>query len=157
MIEIDILINNTVNEAIKVSKTDWTLFQSNLLEVKAITYNIWDIKTIELESTQLLNSLTSALKKSKYFKTIKSHQRPNKWWSNSLQLLKARVIKLAKKMHSKHGTDEDRNMFLLAKKHFQREVRKSKRNSWKKFLSEIEDPASMTLLTKVLGKNHRSL
>ena len=106
LIEIDILINNTFNEAFKISKTDWTLFQ-NLLQVNPITYNKWDINTIELETAQLLELLTSALKKSTYFTTIKSPWRNNKWWSESLFRLKTKVIKLAKKLHSQDSTDED--------------------------------------------------
>ena len=86
----------------------WTLFQ-NLLQVNPITYNKWDINTIELETAQLLELLTSALKKSTYFTTIKSPWRNNKWWSESLFRLKTKVIKLAKKLHSQDSTDEDRN------------------------------------------------
>ena len=136
------------NDAIKIRKTDWTLFK-DCLEAEPATYNVWSTNIIELETSQITKLLNKALKKST-FSTFSQPAR-QKWWNESLNTLKWNCIKLAKKCKVSN-TEENKNMFLLAKKDFQREVRKSKRNSWNSFLESIEDPKSLAFLTKALSK-----
>ena len=136
------------NDAIKIRKTDWTLFK-DCLEAEPTTYNVWSTNIIELETSQITKLLNKALKKS----TFSTFSRPDrqKWWNESLNTLKMNCIKLAKKCKVSN-TEENKNMFVLAKKDFQMEVKKSKWNSWNSFLESMEDPKSMAFLTKALSK-----
>ena len=151
---IEYSISLAETEKSQVKKTDWVKFNS-LLPTEEVRYHAWSAHTIELEARLIHKCITTALSSSTYMAPLKV--KSARFWSNELHRQKMNVRKLEAKWQS-NKTIENRELFMLEKKAFQRAVRKAKRKSWKTFTDSISNPKGMAHLYRCLkGKTNESI
>ena len=145
---IKFFINSENLDQPTVQHIDWAKFK-DALSVKKQSYPLWTAETVEFEAAELesiINQTLASCSSSSQMR-VKDHI----WWNEDLNSLRTKVMHLNVKMRNSN-TAVAKERFLAAKKEFQRACRKEKRNSWKKYVSEISSPKSISLLNKILQK-----
>ncbi|XP_014249818.1 uncharacterized protein LOC106666849 [Cimex lectularius] len=129
--------------------TDWGKY-SGLLERSALTSiaNIKSTLDIELTSTQiqeaLINSYHEACPQTTY-----NNGKKVCWWNDNLAALRKKTRKLWNRA-KKTGNTEEYSKTLTE---YNREIKKAKQESWRKYCKEIENITEASRLHKILAKD----
>ena len=126
---------------------DWPLFQSLLLKLPPLP-SLWNEATIEAECNLLHKSINDALDLSCPKLIIKpTHKLP--WWNFSLDKSRRNAHRTYNH-YRKNPTEHNQTLFKRARRSHQRQCRKSKRESWKQFVSGSNSQKNAALLSKIV-------
>ncbi|XP_045471754.1 uncharacterized protein LOC123678662 [Harmonia axyridis] len=115
-------------------KTDWELYIALLSsDLKGLKYNISSNEDLEIASAHFTSCLKGAFENSCPFRK-KTISRDVPWWNNHLENLK----KTAWKAFNKAKREGSWNAYRLALINYNKEVRKSKKKSWRSFCEGID-------------------
>ena len=132
--------------------TDYSKF-SEALVINPRFYNIWSPGSIEEEARLLEQAITDALEKCTHLASVKARQ--NKFWNERLHALRKEVISLNYAVYHRHDNSV-REKLETAKSNFKYELKKSKRENWKNFCSEISSIKVMSQFSKILNHTKKT-
>lgn len=131
-------------------RTDWNLYVQYLKE-RSRELKIKIKSSIDLEEQ---NRMIKEAIMDSYHKacpvTRKSNWK-NPWWTKALERTKKEVRRL---YNTSKRSEEDKNTYLKALTDYNKDIRKAKRESFRRFTEEINELPVATRLTKALGKDH---
>nr|XP_024219513.1 uncharacterized protein LOC112211654 [Halyomorpha halys] len=137
-------------QSIRVPRpTNWKLYEELLTSELGIEpYPIETIESLERAATEVLNAIHSSYEESCPIMKRET-KRDVPWWNKTLENLKRRARKLFNRAKGQGRWEEYRQALT----EYNKEIRKSKRRSWRKFCEGIEDSSSAARIHKVLQKD----
>ena len=149
-IRVDLYMATTPPPKLRIWKTaDWPLFRSLLQTLPQIP-TLWSEDTLESQCHLLHQTISSALDQACPLKTMSpKHKLP--WWNYSLD----KTRRAAHRLHTnyqKRPTELNKHNYNTARRAHQRLCRKTKRESWKNFVSSSNTQKSAALLSRVVQK-----
>lgn len=139
---------------ILIPKIDWVKFKETI-KFEPVFYSIWDKNTIEIESSRIENIICSNLEKCTKYQKAKSSK--DVWFTEELLKEKQKVKKLFfTKMRNPTVDNIDR--YVTAKKLYSKNIRISKRASWREFCEKIDSPKNVSKLNRIIqSSRHRDI
>ena len=135
-----------------VRKANWKDFKTFLpIEIsKLLPLNeIRSIRELDSRAEALTKSIIDAYNKSCLLKKAGNKHEPNSWWTNELASLRKECTRLERKAkRSDHDADWD--AFIESRKAFKKEIRRSKRLSWRELCEQTEGLPPLVRLYKIL-------
>ena len=129
-----------------IKKVNWNAYIDNL-QLADCSYNLWTPVTIETEANNLVKAMKNALFKSSFSVPLKAKNA--RWWNQELNSKWLEVNKLNREfLHSPNASRKAN--YRSAKKQLMKDIRSAKRQNWKQFCDQINDPNSMALLNRIL-------
>ena len=130
------------------NKCNFEKFRENLPKKKEFV-NFWSISAIEKEAEFIEKSILTAINKSCPVKRPTIYK--SRWWSEELNCKKFEVKKLAKKAWLTKAED-DWNNLKSANKVYSKMIRKTKRQKWQQWCSQVQTPKNMAWLNKAISR-----
>ena len=145
-------LNLRVSDKISVrnlNKTDWVLFK-NILGKITRTYNdSWSKNKLERESIELENDLNRALDVAcPVLEVHASSNRQPKWWSRKLDQLKV-LVRNSYRKYQRTKQDCDLDTFRSNRRKYKKEIKSSKKDTWRNFCSSIGNSTTLSKLIKI--------
>ncbi|XP_037932593.1 uncharacterized protein LOC119667375 [Teleopsis dalmanni] len=133
-----------------VRKTNWSLYNFYLEQnISCLGNRITNCQELNLEVNKLENIITGAFENScELIKKKRSRNVP--WWNRELDILR----KKARQLLNRAKSNGDWASYKCALTAYNRELRKSKRESWRRHCEEIETLPAAARLQKSLNKDH---
>ena len=130
--------------------TDWTLYHSCLSQkLGSIGNEIANVNDLESASVKITEAIRSSYQSS-CPERIRKTNRDVPWWNNNLTKLRSNT----RKLFNKAKVTNDWTLYKQNLSEYNREIRKAKRESWKKFCNEISQVADSAKVHKTLAKDH---
>lgn len=131
-------------------KTDWCLYKETLrTELEGLQYEVATTEDLEAASNHLSQCIMASYEAScPLKKRIVSRDVP--WWNAELERLKVKARKAFNKA-KRNGQWEN---YTEALTRYNKELRKSKRQSWMRFCEGIDKTAPAARIQKTLSKDH---
>lgn len=150
-IRFDLEAMNTAQHVFRVPKlTDWEAYRGQLKsELEGIGSNIESIHDLNLAASLLKETIISSYERCCPIKHKKAN-RDVPWWNRELGLLRAEARRQFNRA-KRSGEWSEYRAILTA---YNKELRKSKRRSWRSFCEGIEQLPTAVRLQKVLSKEH---
>ncbi|XP_011169788.1 uncharacterized protein LOC105202806 [Solenopsis invicta] len=150
----DLRVRVPVEELIRIPKlTDWTLYQELLrgkLEDSKVA--ITGIEDLNSASTDLHNIIHRAYESCCPTKDIRSSSTTS-WWNQGLEELRSSARKLFNRT-KRTKCQEDWDWYRKTFTDYNKELRRSKRKSWRSFCENICDFPVAARLQRVMAKDH---
>lgn len=150
-IRFDLVANACSTKEVRIPKlTDWDLYKDHLKsEIDGLTFSILSQEELNIASGELQNIIMCSYEKSCPVKR-KANRKEVPWWNNNLAKLKT-ITRRAFNTAKSSGNWEE---YRKALTDYNKELRRSKRNSWKLFCEGVKELAPAVRLQKVLSKDH---
>lgn len=147
----DMESETTSIDEVRIPKfTDWDKYANTL---QSLLGNIDSKITNSDELDRVSNEISSAITCAFHDSCPLKHRRVNKktpWWNRALEEMRKKVRRISNL--SKRGLAREK--FKEALTEYNKEIRRSKRKSWKNFCEEIDDLPTTSRIQKVLAKEH---
>lgn len=134
--------------------TDWSLYREELLKtLSSVPITTGCPEEIETLANSIEAAIVGAyhlacpLRKTRYRKRAP-------WWTGEVEKLR-RVTRKFKNRFVRTKTDGDRIAYEQSKRTYKREIRRSKRMSWRKYCEEMEGQTELSRLQKAMSKDRR--
>ncbi len=128
------------------SKTDWKLFAGFLSKSHWEIPKYWTKPILEEECYAFTTKLQEALEKFCPMKPVPSKKKPPPWWIPDLVNLKSKVRKAYKAYRNNSQSEEALSNYKKLRQEYICAIKKAKKASWHKFISEVD----IYLLNKIL-------
>ena len=133
-------------------KANWPLFTSTLEKFDFSIPSVMNDKKLDRLVSRFYSAVNKALEASCPTTKESFRDSDNKWYTQSLDKFRQKVIKLHRST-SAGGTSREKKKFQRLQKTYRREVRRRKRRSWNEFKRSRETPKDMASFTKILESN----
>lgn len=131
-------------------KTNWQNFRACLdQEINCSTRPINSVYELEIEANSLQNNLITAFETSCPEK-VKKSQRDVPWWNKKLEKLR----RDSRKLYNSAKRNGEWNAYKAALTEYNKELRKSKRATWRSHCSKVCSLPDMYRLQKALSLDH---
>ncbi|GBP01329.1 hypothetical protein EVAR_66464_1 [Eumeta japonica] len=139
-----------VTEIRDVKRTNWSLYNFHLEQgISCLNWGINNSMELDREVNKLNNVIIDSFEKSCPLRT-KKRSRNVPWWSGDLDKLRKNVRQLFNRAKS----TGDWATYKSALTNYNKELRKSKRESWRKYCESIEVLPTATRIQKSFSKSH---
>jgi ribonuclease HI len=136
-----------------VRKTNWKDYKESTLpaEINKLfpLSELRSISELDSKAEELTKSIIDAYKKSCPLKKAGNKHKPNPWWNEDLTSLRRESRRLGRKA-KRSNQDADWDSFIESRKALKREIRKSKRQSWRDLCERTEGLHPLARLYKIL-------
>lgn len=128
--------------------TNWGGYRDHLKEsLGTIVKSIRSIEQLESAVGDLETHMKNAFLENCPLKTTKSNRRIP-WWNNNLSKLRRE----SRRLFNRAKINKDWDSYKKALTEFNRELRRAKRTSWRKFCEEIHSTSHLAKIHKILSK-----
>ena len=150
-IRFDLKVKKKFAKEIRYPKlTDWCAYQGHIKsEIEDLDVGINTADDLELVSSNLNCLLLSAYEKSCPLKRQRV-TRSVPWWNKELE----RLRKHTRKLFNRAKQSGEWDLYKQALNNYNREIRRSKRITWRSFCEGIQEQPASARLQKVLAKDH---
>jgi ribonuclease HI len=130
--------------------TDWNAYRQSLqLRTETFALNINDTIDLDEHAEKLTSAVIQAFQEGCPVRTRKA-KRKVPWWNDKLEKMRRDLRRL-----SNHARDsENRQRYKQALTDYNKEIRRSKRSSWRNFCDEVSDLPAASRIKKILCKDH---
>ncbi|KAJ8735608.1 hypothetical protein PYW07_007228 [Mythimna separata] len=131
-----------------VKATDWDLYRRKLQErLQDFPKTIRSPETLDYAVAQATEAITASYEESCPLRTVRD--RKVTWWNKKLDVLRGE----ARRLFNKAKSTDDWDRYRKALTTYNKEIRKAKRLSWRKFCEEITKVPQGARIHKVLSKS----
>lgn len=135
-------------------KTDWSKY---LVELKAhlplLPNELSDVVVVETYCQRLTSTIIDAFQASCPLREKKVHKEPP-WWNETIEKLR-RQTRLMSNRARRTMLPEDYNSYRQVRSEYKKEIRRSKRCTWRKFCEEISTMPPVCRIQKAMSKDRR--
>ncbi|XP_071051862.1 uncharacterized protein [Onthophagus taurus] len=129
--------------------TNWDLFKSCLADnVTSVIATVRNCDQVEIATEQISVAIRSAYHSSSPLK-VKSSNRGTPWWNESLSSERQEV----RKLFNRAKTLGEWEKYKQALTNYTKNIRKAKRESWRRFCEGVKDTPSSARIHKILARN----
>lgn len=129
--------------------TDWSGYNQTLaVKLDEIKYNCNSVGDLEITVNQFRDAIVRSYHENCPLKEIKDN-RNSSWWNKKLENMRKEVRRLARR--SKVTGDWSEHRINLTQ--YNKQIRKAKRENWRKFCESIEDMPATHRIHKVFSKD----
>ena len=136
------------------SRCNWPVFQQNLELGWSQPPLVWYRDIIENESKYLYSRINQAIEAACPLVTTKYALKLS-WWSDKLSSLR-REVRRPWHWQCCNPSEFNFSEFKRIQKSYKQNIRRTKRSSWKKFCSDIEDNKGISFLNKIIQAKNKS-
>jgi ribonuclease HI len=150
----DLGVRSPVGELVRIPKlTDWALYQGLLRdELEGSKANITGIEELNRASTDLHNTIHKAYESSCPIKYKKSSSTTS-WWNQGLEEMRSSARRLFNRA-KRTKCQEHWDWYRKALTDYNKELRRSKRQSWRSFCESISEFPVAARLQRVMARDH---
>ena len=144
---------NSLVKVRSLERTNWHLFNDIVNGVEILDRQLWRPQDLDKEVDLFNERINYALEKSCPLREIDLFkQKQPDWWNDEISATRHDVRTLYRKARRKN-TESDWEAYRAKRSDFNRMLKKSKRDSWRNFSSEVVNTKNMARLIKNLGNN----
>jgi hypothetical protein len=147
----DIIAEKPTLESVRIPRlTDWNIYRQALqLRTENFVTNINDSIELDEYAEMLTNAISQSFQEGCPVRTRKA-KRGVPWWNEKLEKMRRDLRRLSNRARD----SENRQHFKQALTDYNKEIRRSKRNSWRNFCEELSDLPAASRIKKILCKDH---
>ena len=147
----DLTVEVAYEEGYRVPRnTDWSIYSETLrVSLEGFNVSIENKSDLDRFAEELSSKIVGAYEAACPLMRRKT-KRDVPWWNTRLERLRKRVRRLST-ISRRTG---DRTAFKAALTDYNKEIRRSKRKSWRSFCGEIADTNTASRIRKIVSKDH---